>query len=92
VQTHRRHGVTSVIVTHDMKTAHKVADRIIMLYPLSRLAAGEKQVVFDGTSADLAACADPRVTQFVRGEAGDRLLELAGTNGVDLARGGDGDE
>ena len=33
-------GVTSVVVTHDMHTARKVADRIIMLYPLFRLAAG----------------------------------------------------
>ncbi|NBW87188.1 MAG: ATP-binding cassette domain-containing protein, partial [Planctomycetia bacterium] len=47
----RRPGVTSVVVTHDMNTARKVADRVIMLYPASRLRPGEPQVVFSGTPA-----------------------------------------
>ena len=54
LQTRRQHPMTSIVVTHDMKTAHKVADRIVMLHPLTRLAAGEGQVLFDGTPADLA--------------------------------------
>src|SRR5712692_3177022 len=37
LQTRRRHPVTSIVVTHDMKTVQKVADRALMLYPLSRL-------------------------------------------------------
>ena len=75
LQTRRRQPVTSVVVTHDMKTAQKVADRIVMLYPLARLAAGERQVVFDGTPAELQACPDRRVTQFVAGEARERVAE-----------------
>ncbi|MFM8434305.1 MAG: ABC transporter ATP-binding protein, partial [Planctomycetia bacterium] len=71
-----RDGVTSVVVTHDMNTARKVADRIIMLYPLSRLPAGAAQIVFDGTPADLERSRDPRVRQFVEGRAGARLTEL----------------
>ncbi|MBU6221118.1 MAG: ABC transporter ATP-binding protein [Planctomycetes bacterium] len=71
-----RDGVTSVVVTHDMHTARKVADRIIMLYPLSRLPAGASQIVFDGTPADLEHSRDPRVRQFVEGRAGNRLIEL----------------
>ena len=71
-----RDGVTSVVVTHDMHTARKVADRIIMLYPLFRLSADEPQVVFDGTPADLERSRDPRVRQFVEGRAGARLTEL----------------
>ncbi|MEI6241011.1 MAG: ABC transporter ATP-binding protein [Planctomycetia bacterium] len=71
-----RDGVTSVVVTHDMHTARKVADRIIMLYPLFRLAADEPQIVFDGTPADLERSRDPRVRQFVEGRAGARLTEL----------------
>src|SRR5436190_8139012 len=59
----RRHPVTSVVVTHDMKTVTKVADRVVMLYPLSRLKAGEGQVIFDGTPDELARCPDPRVRQ-----------------------------
>ena len=37
LNTRRRHPVTSIVVTHDMRTARKVADRVVMLYPLSRL-------------------------------------------------------
>jgi phospholipid/cholesterol/gamma-HCH transport system ATP-binding protein len=72
----QRPAVTSVVVTHDMNTARKVADRVIMLYPLFRLQAGEPQIVFDGTIADLDRSRDPRIRQFVEGRAGDRLMEL----------------
>jgi len=71
-----RDGVTSVVVTHDMHTARKVADRIIMLYPLFRLPPGASQIVFDGTPADLERSRDPKVRQFVEGRAGKRLTEL----------------
>ena len=74
--TRRRHPVTSVIVTHDMKSAQRVADRIVMLYPLSRLKEGEPQILFDGTPAELERSRDRRVTQFVHGEAGERLMEM----------------
>jgi phospholipid/cholesterol/gamma-HCH transport system ATP-binding protein len=77
LQTRRKRTVTSVIVTHEMKTINKVADRVVMLYPLSRLKAGEPQILFDGTPDQLRDCADPRVRQFVEGEARDRLQELA---------------
>jgi phospholipid/cholesterol/gamma-HCH transport system ATP-binding protein len=72
----QRPAVTSVVVTHDMNTARKVADRVIMLYPLFRLKEGEPQIVFDGTIADLDRSRDPRIRQFVEGRAGDRLMEL----------------
>lgn len=77
LQTRARRHVTSVVVTHDMQTVRKVGDRVMMLFPLSRLGAGEPQVVFRGTTAELFACADPRVHQFVRGEARERLNEPA---------------
>jgi phospholipid/cholesterol/gamma-HCH transport system ATP-binding protein len=77
LQTRRQRPVTSIVVTHDMKTVQKVADRIIMFYPLSRLGPGENQVLFDGTPEELARCSEPRVRQFVEGEARDRLGELA---------------
>lgn len=72
----RRTGVTSIVVTHDMKTVTKVADRIVMFYPLARLKPEDPQMIFDGTPESLLACQDPRVAQFVRGEAGDRLREI----------------
>jgi len=77
LQTRRRHPVTSLVVTHDMKTVLKVADRIVMLYPLARLRPGESQVLFQGTPQELRDCPDERVRQFVQGEARDRLLELS---------------
>ncbi len=76
--TRRRTNVTSVVVTHEMRTVQKVADRVVMLYPLSRLSGGEPQVVYDGPAAGLTEAADPRVRQFVLGEARDRLTELGG--------------
>jgi phospholipid/cholesterol/gamma-HCH transport system ATP-binding protein len=77
LQTRRRHPVTSIVVTHDMKTVQKVADRVVMLYPLARLRADEPQVLFNGAPADLVTCGDERVRQFAEGEAKERLMELA---------------
>ena len=73
-----RRPVTGIVVTHDMKTAQRVADRVVMLHPLSRLESGEGQILFDGTPVELEQCADPRVRQFVEGHAAERLSELKG--------------
>lgn len=83
LQTRRQHPVTSIVVTHEMKTVHKVADRVVMLHPLGRLAPGEAQVIFDGSPEDLALCGDARVRQFVEGEARDRLQELSRAGAVE---------
>ena len=61
-------NVTSIVVTHDMANAFKVADRIVMLY--------KGKMVFDGTPDDIRASTDPIVSRFVRGEADEE--ELAG--------------
>src|SRR6188474_3227184 len=53
LRTRQRRPVTSIVVTHDMKTAQKVADRVIMLYPVARLGADEGQILFDGTPEEL---------------------------------------
>jgi phospholipid/cholesterol/gamma-HCH transport system ATP-binding protein len=76
LRARQQQPITSVVVTHDMKTAQKVADRVVMLYPLARLPADEPQVLFDGTPAELRDCPDPRVRQFVEGEARDRLTQV----------------
>ena len=76
LRTQLRESVTSVIVTHDMRTVRKTADRVLMLYPLSRLQPGEPQVLFEGTPEQLQQARDERVQQFVRGEAGKRLQEM----------------
>ena len=77
VQTRDRRPITSVVITHDMVTVGRTVDRVIMLYPLPRLGAAEPQIVFDGTPAEVFAARDPRVFQFVHGQAGERLQELA---------------
>jgi len=53
-------GVTSLVVTHDLVSARKVADRVVMLL-------GGK-VAADGTYADLESSPDPRIRHFVAGE------------------------
>jgi len=77
LQTQQNKKTTGVVVTHDMKTVTKVADRVVMLYPLARLAPNEPQIIYDGPPEEVENAADPRVRQFVRGEAGERLRELA---------------
>jgi phospholipid/cholesterol/gamma-HCH transport system ATP-binding protein len=77
LQTQRTKKTTGIVVTHDMKTVTKVADRVVMLYPLARLRPGEPQMIYDGPPEGLEDHPDPRVRQFVRGEAGERLRELA---------------
>lgn len=76
LRTRNQQPVTGVVVTHDMHTARKVAERVVMLYPLSRLEPQEPQIIFDGPPDELDDCDDPRVTQFVHGEAGERLMEM----------------
>ncbi|MCC9599956.1 ATP-binding cassette domain-containing protein [Stieleria sp. JC731] len=73
----RRYPVTSVIVTHDMRTAQKVADRVLMFYPRTRLDRQASQILYDGPPEGLEESPDQRVRQFVRGEAGDRMKELS---------------
>ncbi len=76
LRTRSHAGVTSMVITHDMKSAQKVAERVVMLYPFARLKKGEPQILFDGSPEELHACPDKRVRQFVNGEAGERLMEL----------------
>lgn len=77
LKTRSRRPVTSVIVTHEMSTVRKVADRVVMFYPLTRLKPGESQIVFEGTPEEAFSSLDSRVSQFVYGEARERMEELA---------------
>ncbi|MBT5021030.1 MAG: ATP-binding cassette domain-containing protein [Planctomicrobium sp.] len=76
IRTRERSNVTSIVVTHDMNTVRKVADRVVMFYPLVRIGPDEPQIIFDGTPKEAFDIEDPRVSQFIRGEAGERLQEL----------------
>ncbi|MDR2345850.1 MAG: ATP-binding cassette domain-containing protein [Planctomycetaceae bacterium] len=65
ISTHKKHNVTSILVTHDIKSIFKVASRVIMLYPLPKLNDNESQIIFDGTPDLLINCNDKRVHEFV---------------------------
>jgi phospholipid/cholesterol/gamma-HCH transport system ATP-binding protein len=60
-------GVTGVVITHDMQSAYRVADRIAMLY--------DGRIRFEGTPEELRACEDPVVKGFVEGRP--ELMEEA---------------
>ncbi len=68
--------VTSIVVTHDMGSAFKIADRMVMLH--------EGQVRFNGTPDELRQSDDPVVQRFLRGEASDD--ELAGIQSVKASK------
>ena len=57
----KRLGVTTIVVTHDLASAYKVADRIAMLH--------EGRVVFTGTVAETRGTTDPMVRQFIEGSS-----------------------
>jgi phospholipid/cholesterol/gamma-HCH transport system ATP-binding protein len=57
----REFHVTSIVVTHDMRSAAEVGDRVLMLWNGRFLA--------DGTPDELMESTDPHVRRFVRGEA-----------------------
>ena len=54
-------GVTSVVITHDLRTAWNVATRIAMLY--------EGKVRQVGTPDEIRSTTDPVVRQFIEGKA-----------------------
>jgi phospholipid/cholesterol/gamma-HCH transport system ATP-binding protein len=58
---HNKLKVTSITVTHDMKSAYKIADRIAMLY--------DKRIIEIGTPDQMKNSNNPIVRQFISGEA-----------------------
>ncbi len=68
INLQRELKVTSIVVTHDMNSAFKVGDRIVMLY--------EGKMIFDGTPEEVQTSEDPLVKRFVAGEATPQELGL----------------
>src|SRR5436190_21318388 len=66
IKLQRELKVTSIVVTHDMNSAFKVADRIVMLH--------EGKIVFDGTPEEIKQSEKDVVKRFVLGEAGEKEL------------------
>jgi phospholipid/cholesterol/gamma-HCH transport system ATP-binding protein len=57
----RRLGITSIVVTHDMKSAFHVADHVAYLY--------DGRVYFRGTPEALRASTDPLIHDFILGRS-----------------------
>lgn len=56
-----RLAITSVVVTHDMTSVRRVADRVAMLH--------DDEIIFTGTIAELDITDNPVVRQFIEGRA-----------------------
>lgn len=59
--------VTSIVVTHDMNSAYKVADSIAMVY--------HGQIIAEGTPDEIRNTRHPVVKQFIYGEAEGPITE-----------------
>ena len=70
----RELGVTSVVVTHDMTMAYKVANRIIMLH--------NGKIIADGNADYIRNHPHPTVQQFIKGQVSEddlAVLRMSGT-------------
>ena len=52
-------GVTGLVITHDMKSAFRISDRVAMLY--------DGRIRFEGTADEIRAADDPIVKGFIEG-------------------------
>jgi phospholipid/cholesterol/gamma-HCH transport system ATP-binding protein len=75
VEVRQRRPITSVIVTHELRTVREVADRVVMLAPLRRLKPDESQLIYDGPPTGLDEHPDERVRRFVAGQSSSEYLE-----------------
>ncbi len=67
VEMDRTLNTTTVTITHDMKVAFKIADRVGMLY--------KGRIVEEGTPEEFQQSANPIVQQFIEGRAEGPLTE-----------------
>lgn len=59
VDLSRTMNVTSVVVTHDLKSAFRVADRMVVI--------NNGRIVTEGKPQDIRSCPDPFVRRFIQG-------------------------
>jgi phospholipid/cholesterol/gamma-HCH transport system ATP-binding protein len=70
----RELGVTSVVVTHDMTSAYKIADRIIMLH--------NGKIIADGDADHIRNHSHPVVQQFINGQVNEDDLAVLRASGT----------
>jgi phospholipid/cholesterol/gamma-HCH transport system ATP-binding protein len=74
MRTRRNYAVTSIIVSHDMRTVRRVADRVVMIVPLSPVAAGRAAGDFRRSAERVGAlCGSP--CGAVRAGRGGRTVD-----------------
>ncbi len=66
-ELHDKLKVTAIVVTHDMKSAYRVADRIAMLY--------QGKIIAEGSAQEIQNSIHPVVYQFVNGLAKGPITE-----------------
>jgi phospholipid/cholesterol/gamma-HCH transport system ATP-binding protein len=66
--------VTSVVVTHDMTSAYKIADRIIMLH--------HGKIIADGDAKHIRNHPHPVVQQFINGQVNEDDLAVLRASGT----------
>ena len=64
---HDKLKVTSIVVTHDMKSAYRIADRIAMMY--------QGKIIAEGTPQEIQNTEHPVVYQFINGLAKGPITE-----------------
>ncbi|MFZ0035003.1 MAG: ABC transporter ATP-binding protein [Sedimentisphaerales bacterium] len=69
----RELGATTVVVTHDMTSAYKIADRIIMLH--------DGRIIADGDADHIRNHPHPVVQQFITGQVGEDDLAVLRASG-----------
>ena len=69
---HDKLKVTSVVVTHDMKSAYHIADKIAMMY--------KGKIISQGTPQEIQETKNPVVYQFINGLAKGPITEAMDTS------------
>lgn len=60
VDTQQRLGITALVISHDMKSTQKIADRVVMLHG--------GRIIEEGDAQQFFASANPAVRQFLDGD------------------------
>src|SRR5690606_27892063 len=67
IQLNKKLGVTSVVVTHEMDSAFRIADRMVLL--------DRGKFIVSGTPEEMKNSTDPLVRQFIHGLTSGPLTE-----------------